>query len=167
MKRADKHCITGPQLRHLMFDFRNGQTGQKQDSLWSAACRTMGWNKNDRQLRLDTFSRVLGRRINSASEIGKLKEFDVLKAHLLALARPADLDAQLQQVEQPVIRLRFKIRELAGEEYIARIARDKFGTADLDQLNALQLEQLRNTLCARTIGEVAVSAGIDSGADPY
>jgi hypothetical protein len=97
----------------------------------------------------------------SAKEINHTTMFDQFKAVCLAELQPTNLGAQLHQTEQPLIRLRFKIREMASEAYWRKIARNKFGTDDLDSLNEWQLTQLRNTLTARTAGEVEVPAESD------
>ena len=78
------------------------------------------------------------------------EDFDRVLAQFRAQSRPEDLGAQLRQMNQPQIRLKFAINRLApAPEYWAAIARDKFGTADLDALTLEQLSQLRNTLADR------------------
>ena len=78
------------------------------------------------------------------------EDFDLVLAEFRSHSRPADLVAQLQQLNQPRIRLKYAIRALApAAEYWSRIARDRFGTDDLDALTVEQLTQLRNTLADR------------------
>ena len=56
----------------------------------------------------------------------------------------------MRQLNQPRIRLKYAVNALApAAEYWAEIARDRFGTDDLDALSIEQLTQLRNTLAAR------------------
>jgi hypothetical protein len=77
-------------------------------------------------------------------------DFDQVLAAFRSYSRPADLAGQLRQLNQPRIRLKYAINALApSAAYWASIARDKFGTADLDALSMEQLTQLRNTLADR------------------
>lgn len=78
-------------------------------------------------------------------------DLDKVLAVFRAHSRPDDVAAQLRQIEQPATRLRHRLREF-DSAYLSKIARDKFGTDDLDLLNEEQLTQLRNTLCARESG---------------
>ncbi len=104
----------------------------------------------------------------SAKLIDHLAGFDAFKAACLAELRPADLAAQLRQVDQPLIRLRHAIRALADAPYIAAISRDKFGTAAWEtDLAEPQLVDLRNTLCARSAARRRRSnSAPDSAPDP-
>ena len=78
------------------------------------------------------------------------EDFDQVLAEFRAQSRPADLGAQLRQIAQPRIRLKYAVNALApAAEYWAKIAHDRFGTDDLDALSIAQLTQLRNTLAAR------------------
>jgi hypothetical protein len=91
-------------------------------------------------------------------------QFDQVLAAFRALSSPDDLNAQTRALEQPRLRLHYKLtvelcRELAevlprpedrtaadqltaAERYILAIARDKFGTEDLEQLTDAQLKLL-------------------------
>jgi hypothetical protein len=74
-------------------------------------------------------------------------DFDKVLAEFRAHSRPDDVGAQLRQLSQPRIRLKYAINSMAqGRNYWIRIARDRFGTEDLDALSAEQLTQLRMTL---------------------
>jgi hypothetical protein len=88
----------------------------------------------------------------SARDIDHLKMYDAFKAECLAILKPADVDAQVAQVNMPLTRLRLAIRELADEPYWQKIALAKYGTSDLDELDEDQLTKLRNTLAARSGG---------------
>jgi hypothetical protein len=78
------------------------------------------------------------------------QDFDRVLAEFRAHSRPEDLDAQLRQIDQPRIRLKYAVKALApAAAYWSKIARDKFGTDDLDALSIEQLTQLRNTLADR------------------
>lgn len=86
----------------------------------------------------------------SAKEIDRMKGFDAVKARFLAIMHPANLNAQMSMADQPRHRLITRITDMAPQAYWARIARDKYGTDDLDGLNEKELTDLRNTLEART-----------------
>jgi hypothetical protein len=92
----------------------------------------------------------------SAKEIDHMKMFDAFKATCLAESRPTDVDAQLHQVEQPLIRLRYAIRQLADEGYIMALLRSprfkKHSLDDLESMDEKELTDLRNTLAARMSG---------------
>ena len=77
-------------------------------------------------------------------------DLDRVLAEFLAISRPDSLSPQLRQQDQPRIRILYSIRKLAPEPYWQAIARDKFGTPDLNQLDMKQLQQLRITLVARS-----------------
>jgi hypothetical protein len=78
------------------------------------------------------------------------EDFDQVLGEFRSHSRPADLAGQLRQLNQPRIRLKYAVNALApAPDYWAKIARDRFGTADLDALSIAQLTQLRNTLAAR------------------
>ncbi len=78
------------------------------------------------------------------------EDFDRVLGRFRSYSRPADLGAQLRQIDQPRVRLKYAVNRLApAPEYWAAIASDKFGTADLDALSIEQLTQLRNTLADR------------------
>ncbi|MCX6922705.1 MAG: hypothetical protein NT154_05745 [Verrucomicrobia bacterium] len=78
------------------------------------------------------------------------EDFDLVLAEFRALSQPANLAAQLRQQDQPRRRLLYTICRLAPEPYWRSIARDKFGTTDLDRLDLVQLRQLLITLAARS-----------------
>ena len=78
------------------------------------------------------------------------EDFDLVLAEFRALSQPDNLAAQFRQQDQPRRRLLYTIRRLAPEPYWRAIARDKFGTTDLDRLDLVQLHQLRITLAARS-----------------
>jgi len=117
--------------------------------LWPAAARVIGCSAQDRDRRLEEISLALGRPVNSASDIKTNEDFDKVKARMLALSQPANVDAQLKQLDQSHKRLVYAIKGLAAPAYIVAIARGKFHTEDWESLNEHQLTQLRNTLAAR------------------
>ena len=75
-------------------------------------------------------------------------DFDKVLAQFRAHSQPDNVAAQLRQLDQPKVRLRHKIMSF-DQAYWQAIARDKFGHADLEELDLDQLTQLRNTLAAR------------------
>jgi hypothetical protein len=164
----DKKNITQAQRFLLLIDHRDRQSGQWRESLWTAACRAQGWNKNDRDLRLQQFSLILRRPIESAQDIGYLTEFDAIKKQLLAWAQPANLDAQVEMENMPRTRLMTRILEFPASYIIRMLGSIRFRHlrgVDPDQLPSLEdlqtmsekdLTDLRNTLCARNPKTVAV-----------
>jgi hypothetical protein len=134
--------------------------------LLEAACRAQGKRTaaEREELRQLIHSRAFGRPI-SAKDIDHLKMFDALKAECLALSQPANLEAQLRQAEMPLIRLRQGILEKFSEDRILGLLRSarfkRESLEDLGDMNEKDLTDLRNTLCARTAGEVEVAG------DPY
>ena len=112
--------MTSAQRFHLFIDTHDNV------SLWTQACMAMGWDKEDRELRMAEFSKALGRQIKTSSEIDHLKDFDAVKGHLLALARPADMAAQLRITNMAKTRLIHRIKELAAEAYINKVIEDRF-----------------------------------------
>lgn len=64
------------------------------------------------------------------------EDFDRVLAEFRAYSRPADIGAQLRQLAQPRIRLKYAVNALSPDAaYWAKIARDKFGSDDLDALS--------------------------------
>jgi len=118
--------------------------------LWPDACAALERDPADREFRLDTLTRWLGRTINSIADVDRLKDFDLVKSECLALSQPTNVHAQMRQVAQPRIRLLHKIRHMAPDAYVSIILRDKFAAYHLDELSDSELIQLRNTLAARS-----------------
>jgi hypothetical protein len=110
-----------------------------------------------KQIHLEAFGKP-----TSAKEIDHMGMFDKFKAACLVHSQPANLGAQIRQLEQPLIRLRHAISQLAPQPYWAKIARNKFGTDDLDELTERQLTDLRNTLCARKGGKAKSTPAAES-----
>lgn len=163
------NSITRAQRLHLFIDHRDRATGRMNISLWTQVSKVLGCDKDDRDARLDFFSRSLGRRIVSSSEIGKMDDFTRLKAACLAVIRPADLDSQMRQAEMPKTNRICAIQKLVPESYWRAEAGRKFGTDDLELLTLDQLTELRNHCAARAPGltwpkqdVVSVFAGSDA-----
>jgi hypothetical protein len=114
--------MTTAQRFHLIID----NPKRNHVCLWTQACRAMGWDKDDRELRLRVFCEALGRPIKSSSEIDHLKDFDAVKQHLLALGQPANLNAQVKLAVMPRTRLLTRIAELAAPALVAHIVRQRF-----------------------------------------
>ena len=121
--------------------------------------------------------RAFGRPV-SAKEIDKLGMFNEFLKVCKGLLCPTDVETQMRLQNMPLINLRYRIGQIAaerGQEYVYKIARDKFGTDDLEALDEKQLKDLRNTLCAREVGwqEVPqdrakpVLAGHDDDNEPF
>ncbi len=86
------------------------------------------------------------------------RQIDGIKSELLAILKPADLDAQIAQINQPRTRALHSIQRHAPS-YVAKIARDKFQHDDLDLLTVEQLQQLAMTLSNRSRRKAAATAG--------
>lgn len=77
------------------------------------------------------------------------QQIDGMKAEILAILRPADLDAQLAQIAMPRTRLLYSIDKQFGVNYATKVALDKFGVTDITRLSDEQLDQLHITLINR------------------
>ena len=115
-------------------------------------CRTAAEKEDMRKfVHLKAFGSVI-----SAKAIDKMKMFDDFKAACLALTQPANLEAQLDQANMPLTRLKHGILNKFDEDFILSIlcsARFKKNSlADLDGMSETELTQLRDTLCARSAG---------------
>lgn len=53
--------------------------------IWAKVCKDRGWKSSDRTLRLATFSKIIGREIASADEIGRIDECTKLMHELNAM----------------------------------------------------------------------------------
>jgi hypothetical protein len=141
------------------------------ESAYRAQGKTTAADKEEMRKLIHT--RAFGSPI-SAKAIDHMKMFDDFKAECLAWSRPADLDAQKRQVEMPLIRLRHGILEkFDSPTILGLLCSARFKKQSLDDLNDMtevELTQLRDTLCARTAGEVAVPAEPGQGepeGDPF
>jgi hypothetical protein len=72
-------------------------------------------------------------------------DFDAVLGAFRAISRPADLDAQLRQIDQPRTRALHSIKR-HPRLYAEDVCLDKFGTRDIEFLTAEQLQQLAMTL---------------------
>jgi hypothetical protein len=78
------------------------------------------------------------------------RDVDRMKGTLLAILRPADLDAQVKQIEMPRTRLLTGIRESGYPRHkVETIAADEFGTRDFESLLEHDLENLHRTVINR------------------
>lgn len=130
---------------------------------WPAACAAQNWNVSDRDKRLAVLSDAVGRELKSASDLNHLTDIDAVKSHLLALAKPADLDSQVAIQNMPRTRAIYRIEQIArdagfSEHYICAISVDRFGTTDWRSLDLDLLTgrgKLRDTLNARATAKRA------------
>jgi len=113
--------------------------------LWPELCRVRGWSPSDRAQRHHWAASILHRQHRLSFSDWDQHDFDTIKSACLAAIRPADLDAQLDQLEQPARRARRKIAELImclrlyvddADAYVQRIVRHKFGADDWRQLSS-------------------------------
>lgn len=129
-----------------------GQRIHLMSELWPPAARALGCALDDRERRLEEISKALKRPVESAIQIGGNDEFDEVKKHLLKLAQPDNLNAQVEMENMPRTRLLMGIRERRdayGWPRFQTLITERFGTADWESLPDWQLVQLRNTLAAR------------------
>ena len=125
-----------------------GQISYFQGSLWPAACAAQGWDRHDREFRLEFISGVIGRRIESAKEVEERDEFTLLKNRCMRLAdvlqgaiedgslvfnQKRNCVWQIHQLEVP-----------AG--VLKRILHDRFGGSLIEDLELAQLRHLLFTL---------------------
>ena len=191
--------MTRAQRFHLLIDVPGRNV-----SLWTQVCNALGWDKGDRAKRLEVFSAALGRPVTSSGEIGNVEDFTRLKGHLLALARPADLNAQLRQEAMPRTNLRVRIGEFdpglvkhllkqrftwpvwlrrnhpglegatisrtsrrpAPEAIVAEYREAGPSAPALEDLNEVELQQLRNTLAREENHRNAGATEAEPSADP-
>jgi hypothetical protein len=124
---------------------------------WPDAARAQGWDKNDRAKRLEVLSQAIGRPLLSAADLNTTTDIDAVKAHLLALSQPANINAQVDIANMPRTRLIKSIEQYIDSRpgygfhsnYIKAIARNMYGTADWQSLPEPQLTNLRNTIANR------------------
>lgn len=137
---------------------------------WPAACRAQGWAASDRELRLRALALCVAREhwsviefrealeciepLASASELNTTTDMDAVIRTLGLLAD--DLAAGMDNAEMGARRR--LCHKLSGYPlaYVAKLARDKFGTDDLDTLRSPQLQQLVMTLSQRRPAAAAV-----------
>lgn len=114
-------------------------------------CRALGASsaEDKNEARKTIHFRAFGRHGVSAKEIDHLKMFDAFKAACLAIIKPNDLQAQVDQANMERTRLIHRINELAPEIYWRAEARRKFNHDDLALLSIENLIMLRNHLSAR------------------
>ena len=107
---------------------------------------------SDRERRLNWSEQVIGRRVESWNDLNRRSDVDLLKARLLAILRPADLNAQLNQLRQARKRAEYRLRQLMAElevgwNYVAEIVHTmnvegKLGSNDIDELDARELTKV-------------------------
>src|SRR6185369_1181323 len=78
------------------------------------------------------------------------EELDLVIAEFLCISEPENLDAQIRLLKQPKTRLIHRIQAMAPEAYWKQLLRDRWHTEDLADLDIGDLNQLRNTLKARS-----------------
>jgi hypothetical protein len=107
--------MTQAQRFELLIDGRY-RAGQPHTSLWTRACRAQGWNRNDREFRLQKLSEALGRQISSTSELNNTD--DVTRVFTWLRAKADNLQAAVAMEEPGFERkpqLVYKIREAESE----------------------------------------------------
>ena len=119
------------------------------------------WGQVRRQLRTGGYTpaeadkvrkEIHEREIGSAKSSNDLSnpELDKIFAAFRAMLPGADLNTQLDAMDQPRKRLIWKIRSVGlTEGYIMGVAQDRFGTRKWEKLEIPKLEQLRITMIER------------------
>jgi len=119
-----------------------------QGSLWPAACAAQGWDRNDREFRLEFISSVIGRRIESAKEVEERDEFTLLKNRCLRLAD--DLDGAMEDGSLALNQRRnllWIIEQLhVPPAVMNHFLKDRFQGRIVDDLDVAELRQLLFTL---------------------
>lgn len=130
--------------------FSDGRNGTQPGyfEMFRQICRAKDWPADTAHRRL--WHEIAGLGPCSAKDIDRMKGFDALKSAWLAIVRPDDLNAQIKMENMPRIRLMHAIYSKANEQYIEALRNSaRFAGKSFDQMTELELEQFRNTLCAR------------------
>src|SRR5581483_7457088 len=117
----------------------NATPGQKimLFSLWAQAKLVLmrgreTWTKNEEdQRRHEITKQILGRE-KSWAHLNRRSDVDLLKAGLLAIIRPGDLDTQLRMVRSDRKRVMWRLRQLQGELAVD----DNYVQGVIDRMNA-------------------------------
>ena len=134
---------------------------------WPAACRTQGWDRNDRELRLRVLSEAVNRPLTSASELDTKRDIDAVIAHLGRLAE--DVGKTIEhgnpapgQRRRYLWLIRRAAETLGGDAYLLALARDRFhitvGLNCIEDLDTTRLWQLMITLTHRRRSQDAATA---------
>src|SRR6185295_4070814 len=129
-------------------EMNSKQIAYFQCSLWPAACAAQGWDRNDREFRLEFISSVIGRRIESAKEVEERDEFTLLKNRCLRLAD--DLDGAIEDGSL-VLNQRRNLLWIIEQLHVPaavmnHFLRERFHGRILDDLNLVEVQQLLFTL---------------------
>lgn len=140
--------------------------------LWPAACRVREWDVKDREFQMTTLSEILGRRIESSNDIGRVDEFTKVKLQLEAWSQPGDLHRAVRTIRNPRRVLEYKVmndqaallavlnafeqgREIdapdqltvedhsRAEHYITELMRSRFRTEDITQVSEVVKPRFR------------------------
>ena len=117
--------------------------------LWPDACAAQGWPENNRDFRLDKLTEWLGRKIETIAQLNNTRDFDDLKAHAKAAARPADIEPQIKAINQPRRRKIWKIRHLVPKAYLDTLLARRFAGKQPEDMTDSELHQLLCTVDAR------------------
>ena len=129
--------------------------------LWRIACEKQGWASSDTAKRHEVHVQALG--YDTTHKFMNNSEVDRIFTALRLLGDDTDLDAAIAAVDpdrEERKRLVWRIKRLANEGYYRSICVDRFGTTQLDDLNVVQLTQLRNTLANRLTAKKRQAAAV-------
>jgi hypothetical protein len=126
--------------------------------LWPAACAARGWDVKDRDWQMQMLSEIIGRRIESSTEIEKLDEFTQVKAQLEAWANGTNLKRVVRTLNNPrrVLETKIMIEQVkllsvvmtaarrasdvqadieSAQTYVATLMARRFRTQDISQIS--------------------------------
>ena len=119
-------------------------------ALWKKVCAAQGWKTSDSEKRHEAHVKILG--FDISHKHMENKQVDRIFNGFKLLINPDDLNAVLffgDPAKEEKKRLLWRIGQLAPPAYVKTVSDGKFGTIHYEDLNAIQLEQLRNTLANR------------------
>ena len=118
---------------------------------WTQACAAQGWTRaaswTGAQIDANRKRLLKTAGFDSLTQVTPLEGFTAVLRELAILRN--DLSGLVRAEQNPRRVLIHAIKALADEPYWQAIARDRFHTTDLADLDESQLIQLRNTLTAR------------------
>jgi len=124
--------------------------------LWPAACRFQAWAVKDRGKRLEVLAQLVGRPLESSTEIDSGKDFDAVRKGLQELAAKMPLDdGGLAARKRVKIHETLRCLDLYTEAdgYFRSIVRDVCGTLGLDpeQFRTIALPRLVDSISAQPV----------------
>jgi hypothetical protein len=132
----------------------NDKQGKKYFILWGQLCAARGWNPTDNARRHAVHKAVFGYDLSHLAMDNR--HTDRIYQAFRLMADDTNLDAALffeDPDREERKRLIWRIKSLAPEAYVKRIAADVFKSIYWEDLNVTQLTWLRNTLNNRVAAQ--------------